>query len=73
MDPVLERPVMIAAGVGETGTAVASEFITEERAMESAAALAPKDWKGQNMEFVLQTRVVDGHPGHAHIVAAEFW
>ena len=73
MDPVLERPVMIAAGVGETGTAVATEFITEEKSLENAAALAPKDWKGHNMEFVLQTSVVDGHPGHAHIVAAEFW
>ncbi len=72
-DTVLERPVMIAAGVGETGTAVASEFITEEQSLEKAAALAPKDWKGHNMEFVLQANVVDGHPGHAHVIAAEFW
>jgi hypothetical protein len=72
-DPVIEQPVIIVAGVGETGTVSASEFVTSERAIEDMNKLAPKGWNHGNVEVVLQTSVIDGHPGPPHIVASHFW
>jgi hypothetical protein len=72
-DPLTEQPVMVAAGIGETGTVSASEFVTTERLIEDMYRLAPKGWKRGNMEVVLATPVVDGHPGPSHIVASQFW
>jgi hypothetical protein len=72
-DPMIEQPVIIVAGVGETGTVSASEFVTSERAIEDMNRLAPKGWNHGNVEVVLQTDVIDGHPGPPHIVASHFW
>jgi hypothetical protein len=72
-DPVIEEPVIIVAGVGETGTVSASQFVTSERMIEDMAKLAPTGWKHGNVEVVLQTSVIDGRPGPSHIVASRFW
>lgn len=72
-DTLIEQPVIIVAGVGATGTVTASEFVTSERAIEDINRLAPKGWKKGNVELVLQTNVIDGHPGPPHIVASHFW
>lgn len=72
-DPLIEQPVIVVAGVGQTGTVTASEFVTSERAIEDMDKLAPKGWNHGNVEVVLQTSVIDGHPGPPHIVASHFW
>lgn len=72
-DPVIEQPVIIVAGVGQTGTVSASQFVTSERMIEDMNKLAPKGWSHGNVEVVLQTRVIDGHAGPPHIVASHFW
>ncbi len=72
-DPLLEQPVMIAAGLGATGTVSASEFVTSERLIEDMNKLAPKGWKHGNVEVVLALPVIDGHAGPPHIVASQFW
>lgn len=72
-DPLIEEPVIIVAGVGQTGTVAASEFVTSERMIEDMNKLAPKGWSHGNVEVVLQMRVIDGHPGPPHIVASHFW
>lgn len=72
-DTLIEQPVIIVAGVGATGTVTASEFVTSERAIEDINKLAPKGWKKGNVELVLQTNVIDGHPGPPHIIASRFW
>jgi hypothetical protein len=72
-DPLIEQPVMIAAGIGETGTISASEFVTSERFIEDLNKLAPKDWKHGKVEVVLATPVIDGKAGPPHIVASQFW
>jgi hypothetical protein len=72
-DPLIEQPVVIVAGVGETGTVAASEFVTSERSIEEMKKLAPKGWDHGNVELVLQTNVIDGHPGPPHIIASQFW
>jgi len=73
VDPLIEQPVIIAAGIGATGTASASEFLTSERQIEEMEKLAPKGWQHTNLEVVLETPVIDGHPGPPHIVASYFW
>lgn len=73
LDPLIEQPVVIVAGIGQTGTVAASEFVTSERAIEEMNKLAPKGWKNGNLEIVLETSVIDGHPGPAHVVASRFW
>jgi hypothetical protein len=72
-DPLIEQPVIVAAGVGATGTASASEFVTSERQMEDMEKLAPKGWQHGNLEVVLETPVIDGHPGPPHVIASHFW
>ena len=72
-DPLIEQPVIIAAGIGATGTASASEFVTSERQMEDMEKLAPKGWQHGNLEVVLETPVIDGHPGPPHVIASHFW
>jgi hypothetical protein len=72
-DPLVEQPVIIVAGIGETGTVSASEFVTSEKLIEDMDKLAPKGWKHGNVEVVLATPVIDGHPGPPHIVASQFW
>lgn len=72
-DPLVEQPVVIAAGLGATGTVSASEFVTSERLLEDMNKLAPKGWKHQNVEVVLALPVIDGHAGPPHIVASQFW
>jgi hypothetical protein len=41
--------------------------------IEDMNRLAPKGWKHGNVEVVLATPVIDGHPGPPHIVASQFW
>ena len=73
VDPLIEQPVMMVAGIGANGTTSAGEFVTSERMIEDMDKLAPKGWKHGNVEVVLAVPVIDGHPGAPHIVASQFW
>ncbi|MGH9920470.1 MAG: hypothetical protein ACRD6W_16570, partial [Nitrososphaerales archaeon] len=44
-DPLIEEPVVLVAGIGETGTTSASEFVTSEKMIGDMDKLAPKGWK----------------------------
>lgn len=72
-DKTIEQPVIVVAGIGQTGTISASEFVTSEREIEQMNKLAPPGWNHANVEVVLETDVIDGHPGPPHIVASRFW
>jgi len=72
-DPLIEQPVIIVAGLGETGTVSASEFVTSERFIEDMDKLAPKGWQNGNVELVLQCSVIDGQAAPPHIIASQFW
>ena len=73
VDPLIEQPVMMVAGIGANGTTSATEFVTSERMIEDLEKLAPKGWKHGNVEVVLAVPVIDGHAGAPHIVASQFW
>jgi hypothetical protein len=72
-DSTTERMVIIAAGIGQHGTASAGEFLTDPHYMEVIAKQAPKNWDHKNFEAVLATSVISGNSGPPRVVALEFW
>ena len=61
------------AGITQSGTRAAAEYITDPQQMKSLAALAPHDWSQKNLQFVLQTRVVNDIPTSGVVVALKCW
>lgn len=72
-DPTTGEPMVIAAGLGESGTAVAGEFVTNAEEIRQALQNAPKDWRSKNIEFVLGTQVIYGKFGPPRVLATYFW
>jgi hypothetical protein len=68
-----EGPVMIVAGLGAGATESAGEFVSSPEYLRQVSAVAPPNWRGKNLELVLEVPMVDGKAGHARIVAADFW
>jgi glutamine amidotransferase-like uncharacterized protein len=64
---------IVSAGIARGGTVAAGEFLTIPSNMELINARAPKNWDGQNMEFVLSTEIIDGRSSPPRIEAAFFW
>jgi hypothetical protein len=64
---------VVAAGIARGGTVAAGEFLTQPADMDSIGNQAPKDWAGQNMEFVLSTEIIDGRSSPPKVEATYFW
>jgi hypothetical protein len=73
VDPTTERTVVLVAGIEDYGTLAAGEFITDAGYMNGAFRDAPRDWYKRNVQLVLRTRLIDGGPGPATVVATHFW
>ena len=67
------RLAVVAAGIARGGTISAGEFLTQPADMASITAQAPRNWDGQNMEFVLSTEIIDGRPSPPRVEAVYFW
>jgi hypothetical protein len=72
-DKTTGQPVIIAAGISEEGTEAAGEILYNPEYLESLLAKAPHDWEQKNMEAVIETQVIEGHPGPPNILAVETW
>jgi hypothetical protein len=72
-DKTTGQPVIIAAGISEEGTEAAGEILYNPEYLESLLAKAPQDWEQKNMEAVIETQVIEGHPGPPNILAVETW
>lgn len=72
-DPKTEQMVVAAAGMSIFGTLAAGEFLTNRNELRKLAAAAPKGWERKNLEIVLSTEVIRGHPGPPTVVATHFW
>ncbi len=68
-----ESTVMIAAGLGENGTAAATDFLLHPQYLKEIDPKTPDRWKTSNMELVLKTQIIDGHAGPPVIAARYFW
>jgi hypothetical protein len=72
-DPTTERTVISAAGIETYGTMAASEFVTQPDYLGKALVAGPAEWRQQNVQFVLGTRIIDGTPGPPRVLAAYYW
>ena len=67
------QALITIAGITQAGTRAAADFITDPEQMKKLAAVAPKDWPQLNLQFVLQTKVVNNIPTSPTIVATKAW
>jgi hypothetical protein len=72
-DKTTGQPVIIAAGISEEGTEAAGEILYNPEYLSSLLAKAPADWEQKNLEAVIETQVIEGHPGPPSILAVETW
>lgn len=72
-DPTTERTVISAAGIENYGTLAAGEFVTQADYIGAALAANSPQWRQQNVQFVLGTKVIDGTPGPPRVLAAHYW
>jgi hypothetical protein len=72
-DATLDQPVVIAAGLSREGTEAAGEMLSNSGFLKSLFGNAAHDLKTVNLEAVVQTQVIDGHPGASRIIAVEYW
>ena len=71
-DPAIEQRVLIAAGIGRSGTAAAANILTNNKYLQSSLAERPMP-KGGNIELVLSTEIVEGQQGPPRVVAGYTW
>jgi hypothetical protein len=71
-DPRIEQRVLIAAGIGKSGTAAATEFLTNNNYLDAWLSQT-KPSKSKNVEIVLSTEIVEGQQGPPQIVASYSW
>ena len=72
-DNTTGQPVIVAAGISEEGTEAAGEILYNPVYLDSLIAKLPSNWEQLNMEAVIQTQVIEGHPGPPSILAVETW
>ena len=67
------EPLLAIAGITQSGTRAAAEFITRPQEIKELIRSAPKTWASENVEFVLQTKVVNDIPTAPTVVAVRYW
>jgi len=72
-DTTLDQPVVMAAGLSRQGTEAAGELLSNSTFLTTLFQNAPHNWTKVNLEAVVQTQVIDGHPGPSRILAVEYW
>jgi hypothetical protein len=72
-DNTTGQPVIVAAGISEEGTEAAGEILYNPVYLDSLIARLPSNWEQLNMEAVIETQVIEGHPGPPSILAVETW
>jgi hypothetical protein len=72
-DNVTGQPVIILAGILGEGTESASEVISNPIYLDAMLKKAPRNWEQLNLEAVIETNVIEGHPGPPNVLAVETW
>jgi hypothetical protein len=62
-----------AAGISGYGSRAAGYFLTRPDLLARALRAAPADWPRKNLQFVLETRIVDDAPTAPEVVAWRSW
>ena len=71
-DPAIEQRVVVAAGIGKSGTVAATHFLTNTRQLQAWLSQAHPT-AGGNFELVLSTEIVAGEQGPPRVVASYIW
>jgi len=61
------------AGICQSGTQAAGDFITNPERVAEFIKQAPKDWNRKNLQIVFHTNVVNDIPGSPTVVASYYW
>jgi len=72
-DSTTGQPVIIAAGISEEGTEAAGEILYNPVYLDTLLAKAPANWEKLNLQAVIETQVIEGHPGPPSVLAVETW
>ena len=72
-DKVTGQPVIIVAGILGEGTEAASEVVSNPIYLDAMLQKAPKNWEQFNLEAVIETDVIEGHPGPPNLLAVTTW
>ena len=72
-DNLTGQPVIIVAGIMDKGTEAASEVLYNPVYLDALLAKADKNWDRLNLEAVIQTHLIEGHPGPPVILAVKTW
>jgi hypothetical protein len=72
-DRLTDQQVVVAAGIGEDGTAAASSLALNAEYMAQLLHDLHGDPAHTNLEVVFSTEVIDGNPGPPRVVAATQW
>lgn len=65
--------LVTAAGISGYGSRAAGYFLTRPDLLARALSQAPPDWPRKNLQFVLQTRIVDQAPTAPEVIARRTW
>ncbi len=72
-DKVTGQPVIVLAGILRAGTEAAGEVVSNSLHLDALLQKAPKNWDQLNLEAVIETQVIEGHPGPPTVIAIETW
>jgi hypothetical protein len=73
LDPTTEQMLVSVAGITRLGTIAAGDYLTSENNLETLFKQTPQGWKGNNLQFVLATKIIQGSAGPSRIIASIFW
>lgn len=65
--------LVTAAGISGYGSRAAGYFLTRPDLLARALHAAPPDWQRKNLQFVLETKIVDDAPTAPEVVAWRTW
>jgi hypothetical protein len=73
LDSKMGTVLVTIAGLCQSGTQAAGDFITNPELVAEFTKQAPKDWNRKNLQIVLHTNVVKDIPGSPTVVASYYW
>jgi hypothetical protein len=72
-DNVTGQPVIVLAGILGPGTEAAGELVSNPAYLALMLEKAPRNWDQMDLEAVIETHVIEGHPGPPTLVAIQTW
>ena len=72
-DKVTGQAVIVLAGILGAGTEAAGEVVSNPEYLNAMLEKVPKNWDQMNLEAVIETNVIEGHPGPPTVIAVATW